>query len=45
MAHASTDGMVDTWATDAGKLIGVSLVDDAPAISDFILFCFPSGAA
>lgn len=45
MAHASTDGMVDTWATDAGKLIGWSFVDDAPGISDFLLSCFPGGAA
>lgn len=40
MAHAATDGMVDTWATDAGKLIGIALEDDAPAITTYILFCF-----
>src|SRR5687767_2199897 len=43
MAHASTDGMVDTWATDAGKLIGASLEADAPAITNYILYCFAGG--
>ena len=44
MAHASTDGMVDTWATDAGIEIGTAMTDDAPAISNFILFCRAAGA-
>lgn len=44
MAHASTDGMVDTWATDAGLDIGVSMVADAPAISTFNLRCLAAGA-
>ncbi len=43
MAHATTDGMVDTWATDAGKLIGVSLIDDAPAITSYVLNCLMAG--
>jgi hypothetical protein len=37
MYHASTDGMVDTWATDAGKYIGVAMEDDSPGISLFNL--------
>jgi hypothetical protein len=44
MAHASTDGMVDTWATDAGLDIGRSLMDDAPAISNFVLNCPAAGS-
>ena len=45
MAHASTDGMVDTWATDAGKYIGVAMEDDAPALTIFVLACAPAGMA
>jgi len=44
MAHASTDGMVDTWATDAGLDIGVSMIADAPAISTFNLRCPAAGS-
>lgn len=44
MGH-STDGMVIAWATDAGKLIGVSLEADAPAITTYILYCFPATSA
>lgn len=43
MAHASTDGMVDTWATDAGLDIGVCLEADAPAITTYLLRCLASG--
>lgn len=39
MPSAGTDGMVDTWATDAGVYIGMSLEDDAPAITAYILNC------
>jgi hypothetical protein len=44
MASAGTDGMVDTWATNAGLAIGRALIDDAPAISTFILNCPAAGA-
>jgi len=44
MASAGTDGMVDTWATDAGLDIGRALIADAPAISTFILSCPAAGA-
>ena len=33
MPHATSDGMVDTWATDPVKLCGQALVDDAPALA------------
>jgi hypothetical protein len=44
MASAGTDGMVDTWATDAGLDIGRCMVADAPAISNFVLNCPAAGA-
>ena len=44
MASAGTDGMVDTWATDAGLDIGHAEEDDAPAIQIFVLFCRAAGA-
>lgn len=40
MASASTDGMVDTWATTVGYFIGTALEADAPAITKYILNCF-----
>ena len=44
MMAASTDGMVDTWATDAGKDIGKCMENDAPAIQIFVLSCPAAGA-
>ena len=44
MAHASTDGMVDTWATNAGYDIGRCMEADAPAIQIFVLSCAAAGA-
>lgn len=39
MMGAATDGMVDTWATDAQKLIGVANENDAPALTKYTLEC------
>jgi|SRR6185503_8268057 len=44
MMAASTDGMVDTWATDAGKDIGKCMENDAPAIQIFVLNCPAAGS-
>ena len=39
MPHASTDGMVDTYAGTTVTDIGVSLEADAPAIAVYCLMC------
>lgn len=39
MPHASTDGMVDTYAGTTVDSIGVALIDDAPAITTYLLQC------